>query len=74
MALLGLPYLLNAFLHVQVPKEVYNLGSKRERLMRRWQESNLGEKDCQVKVHSADCWLPVRVRDCTRRKSLCLVL
>lgn len=74
MALLGLPYLLDAFLHVQVTKEDFNLGSKRERLMRRRQESSLGEKDCQVKVHSADCWLPVRAPDCTRQKSLCLVL
>lgn len=74
MALLGLPYLLNAFLCVQVAKEDYNLGFERERLMQRRQESSLGEKGSQVKGHSADCWLPVRVRNCIRQKSLCLVL
>lgn len=44
MALLGSPYLLNAFLCVQVAKRDYNLGFGRERLMQRQQESNLGKK------------------------------
>ena len=35
---------ISAFLHVQVAKEDYNLGSKRERLMQRRQESSLGER------------------------------
>lgn len=74
MALLGLPYLLNAFLRVQIAKEDYNLGFERERLVQRRQESSLGKNGCQVKVHSADCWLPASARDCTRQKSLCLVL